>query len=113
MKYVKFLFFFFLFLFILLFSIQNRGIIFESFEIKLELFNFIWLIPNVAVYTIILMSFLFGVLVSSFYFLLDKLAKRKEIKAYKKQIKNIEQELQNYREISLEETSFRTPETNN
>ena len=106
MRYVK-LFFLVLFLGVAtLFLVQNYDILTQQFQLELNLYFFALLGPALPLYIVILGAFLLGVFLSLIFFIIDKFQAAGQLKACRRKLTRLEQEVTSLRNLPLQEQPF-------
>ena len=106
MRYVK-LFFLVLFLGVaVLFLIQNYETLTRQFQLELNFYFFALLGPALPLYIVILGAFLLGVALSLIFFLMDKITSAGQLKACRRKLARLEQEVTSLRNLPLLEQPF-------
>ncbi|HMB31735.1 MAG TPA: LapA family protein [Desulfohalobiaceae bacterium] len=106
MRYIKVLVVVFLFFVCIVFFVQNTGSLSETFSLRFHLLGIDWESSPTPIYTFVLVAFLVGVIVSMFYFLLEKLRQGKELKRARAYISDLEEELNSLRNMPLEQSNY-------
>ena len=103
MRYVK-LFFLVLFLGVaVLFLVQNYETLTSQFQLEINFYFFALLGPALPLYIVILGAFLLGVVLSLIFFILDKISSAGQLKACRRKLARLEQEVTSLRNLPLQE----------
>ncbi len=106
MRYLKVLVLVIIFFICIVFFVQNTGSLSESFSLRFHIFGLDWVSSPTPIYVFILVAFVIGVIVSMFYFLLDKIRQGKELKRARAYISDLEEELHSLRNMPLEQSDY-------
>jgi putative membrane protein len=109
MRYLKVLGLVALFFFSMLFFVQNHVILIQELALELKVFGWHYQTEAVPFYLIILMAFVIGSLLCTFYFFLEKIRLSKQCRQYKKEVDALEREVASLRPKAMDE--YTTPES--
>lgn len=113
MRYLKVLGLVALFFFSMLFFVQNHEILIQELAMELRLFGWHYQSESVPFYLLILMSFVLGSLLCTFYFFLEKMRLSKQCKQLRKEVEAQERELASLRPKAMEDAYPTTEATDN
>ena len=103
MRYLKVLGLVALFFFSMLFFVQNHDILIQELALELKVFGWHYQTEAVPFYLIILMAFVIGSLLCTFYFFLEKVRLSKQCRQYKKEVDSLQREVESLRPKTMDE----------
>ncbi|ACU89557.1 LapA family protein [Desulfomicrobium baculatum] len=103
MRYLKVLGLVALFFFSMLFFVQNHEILIQELALELKVFGWHYQTEAVPFYLIILMAFVIGSLLCTFYFFLERIRLSKQCRQYKKEVDALEREVASLRPKTMDE----------
>lgn len=110
MRYLKVLGLVFLFFFSMLFVVQNHDALMQELSLGISAFGIHIQMPSTPYYITILTAFLVGALLCTLYFFLERVRLSAQVRAFKKQVAELESQLAASRPQQSEETSPLTPD---
>jgi len=113
MRYLKVLGLVALFFFSMLFFVQNHDILVQELALELKVFGWHYTTEAVPFYLVILMSFVIGALLCTFYFFLERIRLSKQCRQLKKEVESLEREVTSLRPKTIDESYTTTESTEN
>lgn len=92
-----------------LFFMQNDAVLTAPLELELDLFFLQFLGHAVPTYSIFIGAFLIGVLLSLIFLIVDKIHTSGQLKACRRKLASLEQEVTSLRNLPLQEQGFGKP----
>lgn len=115
MKHLKFILAIVLLLIVLIIIVQNDPALSKSVVFRLDLLSIHWQTPNVSLYYIVTIAFLFGVIVTGVYGMIERFRLKKQIRLLRTASDAKDRELNSLRNLPItaeeEEPIEQGPET--
>jgi len=115
MKHLKFILAIVLLLIVLIIIVQNDPALSKSVVFRLDLLSIHWQSPNVSLYYIVTIAFLFGVIVTGVYGMIERFRLKKQIRLLRTASEAKDRELNSLRNLPItaeeEEPIEQGPET--
>lgn len=92
----------------LLFFIQNDAQFTASLNLKFDLYIAKFVGMGIPLYALVLGAFLVGIFLSLIYFVSEKIAAARELRACNKKMRSLEQELNSLRNLPLSDQGYNT-----
>lgn len=115
MKHVKFILAIVIMLVVVIIVVQNHEPLATELMFRIQLPYLHWQTSNISVYYIVTIAFLFGVLITGFYGIVERFRLKKEIRVLRKRASEKDAELNSLRNLPIttdDVTSARTDGTN-
>ncbi|WP_029895155.1 lipopolysaccharide assembly protein LapA domain-containing protein [Desulfohalovibrio reitneri] len=106
MRYIKVLLLALLFVVAMIFFIQNTPVLSQDIQLKLEVLQWKWVSVPMPIYLFVLIAFLVGAVLSTLYFLVDKIRSGSELKAAQSKAKRLEGEVAELKKKQETASSF-------
>jgi uncharacterized integral membrane protein len=101
MKYLKFLLAVIIILVVVILLVENHGAFSTGVEFRIDLFTLHYRSPEISIYYIIGISFLFGVLITGLYGTVERFQLKKQIKTLNNSSKEKDKELNSLRNLPI------------
>lgn len=101
MKHLRFIFAILLMLIILILIVENHEAMSTNVVFKIHLLSIRYQSPSISLYFIVTIAFLFGVLITGLYGIIERLRLKRQIKIISKELQDKDQELNSLRNLPI------------
>ncbi|MCL1889692.1 MAG: DUF1049 domain-containing protein [Desulfovibrionaceae bacterium] len=103
MRFIKFFLQLLIFMIVLLFFVENSVILSQTIQFQMDLFipDYIWLLPPLPLYGIVLIVFAMGVMAAVFHFTWGRWCSAIALREARATIRTLEKEIAAHRQLAL------------
>jgi len=101
MKYIRFILAILIMLFVVVLIVENHEAMSTQVSFRLDLLGWSYKTGLFSLYQIVTVSFLFGVLITAIYGIIERWKLRKEIRSLQREIRDKDQELNSLRNLPI------------
>ena len=113
MKHLRFIVAIILMLLVVILIVENHEALSTNVVFKIHLLSLDYQSPSLSVYYIVTIAFLFGVLVSGLYGIVERFRLKKEIRIISKELQDKDQELNSLRNLPITSEDISSDQTGN
>ena len=113
MKHLRFILAIFLMLVVVILIVQNHSAMSAEVEFRVDLLIFHFQSPSISLYYIVTIAFLFGVIISGLYGIIERFRLKREIKTLKSTSQEKDTELNSLRNLPITSDDVGSDQMNN